>query len=119
MHVGNGPRTGQRWKKKLNIWPKANKDWEELLYVSGLAHIFTTLLLTGEDAHTLSLQVCVSALFCLKQFLCVLSHSCYVSNNKLCTCFYLLEKCIFFSGVKSRRNLVSSLYTWLTRGQES
>ena len=67
---------------------------------------FTAVLLTGEDAHTLSLPVCISALFCLKQFLCVLSHLlCCVSNNKLCTCFYLLEKCRFSVGSRARGTL--------------
>ena len=105
MHVGNGPRTGWGWKKKLNIWPKVNKDWEELLCVSGLTH---TLLHSSSLGRmpTPFLSRCLFALFCLKQFLCVLSHLlCCVSNNKLWTYFYLLEKCSFSVGSRARGTL--------------
>lgn len=65
-----------------------DKDPKELPYIK---HLFTMLLLIREDTHTLSLQVCISALLLShlnKLFLCVLSHMllCYVSNSKLCTC---------------------------------
>ena len=62
--------------------------------------------LTRGDTHTLSLQVCISALLLShlnKLLLRVLSYLrlCCVSYNKLCTSIYsfcLYEKCIFLGG---------------------
>ena len=62
MHVGEGPRAGQVWQKKPDNWPKVNKDPEGLSYGSDSNHLVTELLLIREDAHTLSLWVCISAL---------------------------------------------------------
>ena len=66
LHVGEGPRTGQKWKKKLDSWPKVNKDPEEQPHINDL----TTSSLSpssirgggGGDAHTLCIQVYLSAL---------------------------------------------------------
>ena len=72
--------------------------------------LFTALLLTRWEAHTLSLQLCISVLLLShlnKLFLFVLSHLCYVFNNKLCTCIYsfcLCDTCIFHRGQRSREN---------------
>ena len=48
--------------KEEDNWPKANKDPEGLSYISDLNHLFTALILIREDARTLSLWVCISAL---------------------------------------------------------
>ena len=36
MHVGEGPRAGQRWKKKLDSWPRVSKDPEEMPHINDL-----------------------------------------------------------------------------------
>ena len=36
MHVGEGPRAGQVWKKKPGNWPKVNKDPEGLPDINDL-----------------------------------------------------------------------------------
>ena len=70
--------------------------------------LFTGLLLTREDAHTLSLWVCISSLLPSQlNGSCVLSYFllCFVSNNKPCTCIYSFcfhDKCIFHWGQRSR-----------------
>ena len=96
-HIGEGPRAGQMWKKKPDNWPKINKEPEEPPYINDLtASLLFSFTLGGMPTPFLS-QCASLPCFCLnKLFLCVLSHLlCCVSNNKLCTCFYLLEKCIF------------------------
>ena len=76
----------QVWRKKPDNWSNANKDPKGLSYISGLHHLFPELFfiqdahtplqvclclasdtlrsffLFGEDVHTLSLWVCISAL---------------------------------------------------------
>ena len=60
-HVGEGPRAGQVWKKKLGNWPKVNKDPEELPDINDLTTSLLHSSSLGGDAHTLSLPVCISA----------------------------------------------------------
>ena len=94
-----------RWKKKPDNWPKVNKDLEELTYIRDLTASSLRPSSLGRTP-TAFLSGCASLpCFCLNYtlFLCVLLHLLlrYVSNNKLCTCFYsfcLLEKCIFHWG---------------------
>ena len=62
-HLGEGPRTSQVWIKKRENWPKVNKDLEELSYIVDFKH-FTTACVMREEAHTLSLWVCISACVC-------------------------------------------------------
>ena len=45
VHVGEGPRAGQVWKKQQDDWPKVNKDPEEPSYISDLNHLFPVLLI--------------------------------------------------------------------------
>ena len=56
---GSQDRSGV--EKKQDNWPKINKDLDKLSYISGLNHLFTVLLLTIEDTHTLYFWVCIYA----------------------------------------------------------
>ena len=109
--LGEGSMIGQIWKKKPDTWPEGRQRLEKLTYINDLtASLLHSSSLREIDVHTLSLQLCIFALFLSqlnKQFLYVLSHLllCCVSNNKLCTCiyhFYLCDKCIFHWGQRSR-----------------
>ena len=98
-HVGEGPRSGQVWKKKPDNCPKVNKDPEGLPYIN---YLTTSSLHSSSSRKTpkpfLSWSVSLTC-FCLKQTvsLCAL-RLCSVSDNKFCTCFCrfcLFEKFIF------------------------
>ena len=50
-HIGEGPGSGQVWEIKQDIWPKENKDPEELPYISDLNHL-SGVILVQENACT-------------------------------------------------------------------
>ena len=81
--IGEGPGTEQMWEKKWDNWPDEDKDPEELSKYKWFNHLFTALLLIGEDVHTVSLQVCIPVCFGPnKLFLCQVLHVlCYANNN--------------------------------------
>ena len=119
IHLSWGPQGRSGMGKEISLplglkenWPKISKDLEELTH-KWLNHPFTELLLTRRDTHSLSLQVCVSALLLsyLRNHFSVLSHLLLlcVSNNKLCTCicnFCLHDKCILHWGQRSPEKLL-------------
>lgn len=78
----------------LGLWPTMPSFW------------LTACLLIREDAHTLSLWVCVSTLLLIvinALFPCVCSHTwCHISNNKLSTCFYSV--CLLETALLSKRD---------------
>ena len=62
IYVEEGHRVGQVWKKKPDNWLKVNKDPEELTYINDLTSSLLCSSSLGGHPHTLSLQVCISAL---------------------------------------------------------
>ena len=73
MHVGEGPRVGQVWKKKPDIVQREETYPEELPYVKDLtASFLRSSSLEGKPTPFLSEYALASIL--AKQFLCVLSH---------------------------------------------
>ena len=102
---GEGPRVGQVWEKKPDNWLEGRQTSGRTDPYKWLSSLFSVLLLTRGDAHTLSLWVCTSALplFQLNK-LSVFSHLllCYVSNNKFVPAFTVLVSVInaFFTGGK-------------------
>ena len=82
---------------------RCGKRKEELLHMNDLIGSFLCSLSLRRTPASFSLWVRVSALLQsqVQTFLCVLSHVCCVSNNKLCTYVYRLclrDKCIFHWG---------------------
>ena len=116
--------------EERNKWPRVNKDPEGLscvrIYIPSVPHsspprmcVSASCLTYGtlpprEEAHTLSLWVCISDLL-LSSINCFPVCSpihCAVSNNKLRTCFYsfsLLEIFLLSNRGKSQGHFASSL----------
>ena len=88
--LGEGPMTGQIWKKKPDTWPEGRQRLEKLTYVNDLtASLLHSSSLREIDVHTLSLQVCIFALFpsqLNKQFLSICSPTCYYAVSLIINC---------------------------------
>ena len=78
MHVWEGSRVGQVWKK--NKWPRVKRPGRNVLY-KWLNCLFTELLLTSGEAYNLSLQVYLPC-FCLNKLF--LSPMCALLCVALC-----------------------------------
>ena len=109
-----GRALGQvRLEKKEDSQPKVNKDPEELPYINDLAASLLGLPSSRENAHTLrGMSLCLASSVLKKQTvsLCALPHMlCCVSDNKLCTCFYIF--CLFetfiFQGARAPEEFCS------------
>ena len=72
---GESYRVGQVWKMKTDDWPEGRQRPGRTALYKWLNSLFAAPLLTRGNAHTLSLQLCISA-FLLSQlnFLYVLSY---------------------------------------------
>ena len=93
--------------KRRDNWPEENKGPEEVPCVGDLNHLYGILLLIREDAHTLSLQVYISALFLSqtnKLPLCVLFHMLCCANNNIHFFFFFYSFCLLETFLLSNRD---------------
>lgn len=65
IHLGEGPKIGQVWKKKPDDWLKVNKTLEELSYINDLATSFLcSSSLGGMPTHFFSGCVSLPGFYC-------------------------------------------------------